>query len=350
MKNATFFIGLTILLFSCKPESEKLRPVVSLSIETVFEDTLSIRAIEVWNDTTLWFGSDQGIIGVLTGQKPKLAKLTYNDTLLAVRSIARTAQSVFLLNAGSPAVLYKSFFNGDEVEFMTEVYTETHPAAFYDSMTFSDELNGVAMGDPTDGCMSVLITTNGGLSWKKIPCSQLPPALSGEAGFAASNSSVDVVGNHIWLATGGGAARVFHSPDFGKSWEVFNTPVISGKPMQGIFSLDFYDENKGIIFGGDWNDKSYNQKNKAITGDGGKTWQLVVGGSNPGYRSCVQFFPDSDGNEIIAVGTEGIDYSSDGGYTWKKLSAEPYYTLRFVGTDLAYAAGKGRISKIFFKR
>lgn len=350
MKRPLYLLTFLFIISSCQKKTVDPKPVTNIQIEDVFTDTLSIRAIEVWNDTTVWFGSDQGIVGVISGGKPKLAQLNYNDTLLAVRSIARNSNSVFLLNAGSPAVLYKSFFNGREVEFMTEVYTENNPTTFYDAMSFTDEMRGVAVGDPTDGCMSVLLTTNGGLSWRKVSCNMMPPTLPGEAGYAASNTTVKVIGDEIWLVSGGTVARVFYSPDFGESWEVFSTPIIAGKAMQGIYSVDFYNQKRGIIFGGDWGEKSNNSTNKAITTDGGRTWETVNGGSNPGYRSCVQFFPDSDAREIIAVGSEGIDYSSDGGFNWKKLSDEGFYTIRFINAQTAFAAGRGRISIMRFER
>lgn len=39
--------------------------------------------------------------------------------------------------------------------------------------------------------------------------------------------------------------------------------------MIGIFSVDFYDVERGIIFGGDWNKKEFNIKNKVLSMDGG---------------------------------------------------------------------------------
>jgi len=42
--------------------------------------------------------------------------------------------------------------------------------------------------------------------------------------------------------------------------------------MTGIFSIDFYDMNLGVAFGGDWDNQSNNFSNKAITKDGGKSW------------------------------------------------------------------------------
>ena len=44
------------------------------------------------------------------------------------------------------------------------------------------------MGDPTADCISIIITRDGGQTWNKIPCSQLPKSKEGEAAFAASNT------------------------------------------------------------------------------------------------------------------------------------------------------------------
>jgi hypothetical protein len=52
---------------------------------------------------------------------------------------------------------------------------------------------------------------------------------------------------------------------------------------------------------------------------------------------------------LVAVGFDGIDVSNDGGYSWKHISDEGYYTLRFLDDCTAYAAGNGKISKLHFK-
>jgi photosystem II stability/assembly factor-like uncharacterized protein len=78
-------------------------------------------------------------------------------------------------------------------------------------------------------------------------------------------------------------------------------------------------------------------------------WKSIADNKNPGYRSCVQYIPNSNGEKLLAVGFEGIDYSSDGGSNWKNLSKEGYYTVRFLNDTVAYAAGKGKISQLVFK-
>jgi photosystem II stability/assembly factor-like uncharacterized protein len=128
---------------------------------------------------------------------------------------------------------------------------------------------------------------------------------------------------------------------------VYNTPIVQGGQMTGIFTSHFYDSQNGIIMGGDWNQKDKNTENKAITSDGGRTWTLTADGEGPSYRSSVRYIPGSKGKELIAVGTPGISYSKDGGMSWKKVSEEPFYTIRFVPDGKsAWLAGSGKIGKL----
>ncbi|MBE9490517.1 MAG: oxidoreductase, partial [Bacteroidetes bacterium] len=229
------------------------------------------------------------------------------------------------------------------------VYKENHPKAFYDSMDFWNDQEGIAIGDPTDDCMSIIITRDGGNTWNKLSCNELPKAKEGEAAFAASDTNIAIVGDNTWVATGGKASRVLFSPDKGKTWKVYDTPIIQGTETTGMYSIDFYDELNGFAIGGDYTKPNDNAANKIRTKDGGKTWQVVAKGENPGYRSCVQYIPNREGKELVTIGFKGIDYSYDEGYNWNHLSDEGFYTIRFLNDSIAYAAGKGRISKLTFR-
>ncbi|WP_311195980.1 hypothetical protein [Antarcticibacterium sp. 1MA-6-2] len=233
---------------------------------------------------------------------------------------------------------------------MELVYKEENEKVFYDSMTFWNAKEGIAMGDPTEDCLSIIITRNGGESWKKLSCGLLPKAAKGEAAFAASNSNIAVVGDHTWILSGGIKSRVFYSPDKGNSWEVYDTPLIHGTPTTGGYSIDFYDENNGIIIGGDYLNPEANKANKAITVDGGRTWALISDSKPPGYMSSVRYVPAGESKEIVSVGNSGIYYSGDTGGEWIKLSDEGFYTIRFLNDSIAYAAGKHRLAKLKFKR
>jgi photosystem II stability/assembly factor-like uncharacterized protein len=119
--------------------------------------------------------------------------------------------------------------------------------------------------------------------------------------------------------------------------------------MTGIYSVDFWDDQNGIIFGGDWENKAQNKANKAVTADGGKSWKLIADGKEPGYRSSVRFVPGSSGRGVVAVGSPGISYSPDGGESWTVLSNEGFYAIEFVNDTLAYASGRNRIARLIFR-
>jgi hypothetical protein len=117
--------------------------------------------------------------------------------------------------------------------------------------------------------------------------------------------------------------------------------------MTGIFSTDFYDQNTGIIFGGDWENQGDNTGNKALTQDGGVSWNLLTDGTGPGYRSCVLYIPGSEGKGLIAVGIPGISYSSNSGQTWQEIDKTDFYTIRFTPSGkVAWLAGKNKLAKM----
>lgn len=329
-------------LISCS-EAEKKEPFTSVSIENLYQDSISIRAIELMGNSLAFAGS-KGQFGTvdLTSGKVRANIEKYHTSIPEFRAVAHTSTDFFMLSVANPALLYKTGSNGR----MELVYMEEDENVFYDAMTFWNDLEGIAVGDSMNGCLSVIITRDGGNTWKKLPCSRLPEGIEGEGAFAASNSNIEVINDETWIAT---TKRIFYSSDRGKTWDTYSTPIQIDEPTQGIYSLDFYDEDLGVAIGGDYTKPDNNKDNKAFTRDGGKTWTLIAKGKDPGYKSCVQFVPNSEGKEIVALGFTGISYSSDMGNSWKQLSDEPFYTLRFRNDSIAYAAGKNRISRLTFK-
>lgn len=351
----SFLLLIILLMAACQhqPKEEQARPQIPATLEIASIDTFafasSIRALEVVNDSTIWWAGSAGKYGYSldAGQNWVLDSIKWDTLLPHFRSIAVTSEAVFLLSIATPALLFRSTDKGANWDL---VYQEDHEAAFYDAMAFWNDREGIAMGDPTDGCLSVIRTVDGGLNWEKLSCEQLPPAEEGEAAFAASNSNIALVDSEAWIVSGGKRARVFHSPDRGDSWTVVDSPIAEGDQMTGIFSVDFYDVKRGVIFGGDWNKKDINSKNKALSTDGGRSWTLLVDGAGPGYQSCVRFLPNSDAQAILTCGIPGIHFSGDQGQNWQQLSDESWYTLGFGSSwQTAWLAGNGKIGKIQWK-
>lgn len=349
MKRFLALLLLIVLTNSCQQEYQP-RNIDTISIQEFKRDSVSIRAIQAIHGRKIFYADSKGnvVFSKNNGNKwinNSFTSIQVNDTIIPnFRSIAYNGKSIFALSIGNPALLYK--IPNDRSLHSELVYKEKHEKVFYDSMKFFDELNGIAMGDPTEDCLSIIKTNDGGNTWTKISCDKLPKVAEGEAAFAASNTNIKVLENTVWIVTGGTKARVFKSVDLGETWEVYNTPIIQGNGPQGIYSVDFADENKGIIIGGDYSKPEENLKNKAITNDGGKTWTLVSDGQNPNYKSCVQYVPNTNGKEVFAVGKTGVSYSNDGGLTWKEVSKEGYYTIQFVDKNIAWLSGNEKIGKL----
>jgi len=339
-------VFLLISLVSCKTE-EKFIPqdFNTVEVEHILEDSLlSIRAIDILDDDGLAFAANNNSFGLYNPAKKtwNISKQKQDTLKFSFRAVGHTSADFFMLTVANPALLYKTTSSGMEL-----VYKEEYENVFYDAMNFWNDNEGIAIGDSIDGCLSIIITRDGGSTWTKLSCNQLPQGIDNEGAFAASNSNIAIVEDKTWVATTAG--RIYYSEDKGETWEVIKTPMISKKDTEGIYSIDFYDELNGFAIGGDYTKPDDNKGNKIKTEDGGKTWQLVADGQTPSYRSCVQYIPNRNGQELIAVGFKGIDYSNDGGNSWKTISEEGFFTIRFIDETTAYAAGSGRISKITLK-
>lgn len=186
-----------------------------MEIEVIYEDSLSIRAIEIMGNS-LAFAANKGTFGTIDLSMGTIrTKVQQFDSIVPeFRAIAHTATDFFMLTVDSPALLYKT---GDKGR-MELVYKEEGDGVFYDAMTFWNDLEGIAIGDSVEGCLSIIITRDGGSTWNKLSCNLLPPGIKGEGAFAASNSNIATVGNKTWVATTEG--RIYFSPDKGQTWQV----------------------------------------------------------------------------------------------------------------------------------
>lgn len=333
---AIFFLLSTSNLFSqsVNDENQGIRE---------FEIDCSIRALELENDSICWFAGSKNKFGYTNdfGKTWKENVIKYDTFNLEFRSISVTTKSVFILSVGSPALLFK--IDKKTLNYKL-VFKETEEKAFYDSMQFWDDENGIAVGDPTENCMSIVLTKDGGNTWNKIACEYLPLAVEGEAAFAASNTNISLVDQKAFIATGGKEANILIGSEYGKSWKKYKTPIIQGEKMTGIFSVDNLSMDTVIIAGGDWSSKENTDNAMAITKDGGINWQLKE--NNPGYISCIQFIPKT--KTLVACSTTGIYYSNNLAKSWKKLREESYYSFRISKNgEYLYFSGKNKLMSVY---
>ena len=351
MKRIISCLIVLVVFTNCKKDKPIVpRTITQVEIENLIKGSeLNVRAIEIDEKGNLGFASSQGELGIIFKENKndtnykKVSDTIIHDTIVPnFRAMAYLNCGLFAVSISNPALVYKSITKNNT----NLVYQENHDKVFYDSMDFWNEKEGIAIGDTTDDCLSIIITRDAGNTWKKIACENLPKAKENEGAFAASDTNIAIVGDKTWVGTTAG--RVYYSEDKGEILKIIDTPIVKDKDTEGIYSIDFYDELNGYAIGGDYTKPGDSTANKIRTSDGGKTWQLVAENQSPGYRSCVQYIPNREGKELVAIGFKGIDYSKDSGETWQHLSDEGFYTLRFLNDSVAYAAGSKRVSKLIF--
>jgi photosystem II stability/assembly factor-like uncharacterized protein len=268
------------------------------------------------------------------GTVPGAEKLDFRD----VEAFGDATAYLLSAGQGDASRIYKTSNGGKS---WTLQFKSADPAAFFDAFAFWDEKNGIALGDPVKGEFQLLVTADGGTHWKRLAGGNLPPALSGEAAFAASGTCLITSGErNVWFATGGAkSARVFHSKDRGQNWVVSQTPIAAGAESAGIFSIAFRDQHHGMIFGGDYRKPYEIGATVAISSDGGATWTLLE--KRLAFRSAVTWALD----RWVVVGTSGSNSSLDDGATWKLLDRESYNSVAFTTRGEGWAVGpKGRIA------
>jgi len=301
-----------------------------------------LRGVSAVSDTIAWASGSNGTFLRTTdggstwtpGTVPEASALDFRD----VEGV--DANTAYLM--ATAGRIYKTT---DEGHTWSLQYNNSSPGIFLDALAFWDSRNGIALGHPINGRFLIMTTANGGAAWEQVSSANLPPAIAGEAAFAASGSCIAVEGkNNVWFVTGGKAARVFRSADRGRTWAVSNTPMISGQDSTGIFSVSFRDHLNGVIVGGDYKTPDSGDRTAARSTDGGITWRLADRAPK-GYRSCVEYVIGTQA--LVAVGEKGCDYSIDDGRNWMSCGEEGYHSINIARSGLGWAVGSnGRISAL----
>ncbi|HEX8183189.1 MAG TPA: glycosyl hydrolase [Blastocatellia bacterium] len=311
--------------------------------------TADFRGLCAVNSKVAWASGSAGTFARTTdGGATWQAATVAGAAALDFRDVeAFDEKTAYLLSIGKgeSSRIYKTTDGGNRWELQ---FTNDNKEAFFDAIAFWDREHGIAFSDPVGGRFIIITTDNGGATWDQLPSENIPAAITGEGAFAASGTCITVRGkSSVWFATGGAAARVFRSKDRGRTWAVSSAPITSGIESAGIFSIAFKNERNGIIVGGDYKRPGDGKASVATTTDGGRTWKLTARSYPAGYRSAVAYVPGARAQAIVAVGTSGSDYSSDGGVNWASLDKENYNSVSFAGAaEVGWAAGPaGRIAK-----
>ncbi len=319
---------LVVLLFPFIGFAQQYSPKnLSLKPLTTGKNT-SMRGISVVSDQVAWVSGSNGQVGktvdggtTWTWTQPKgYEKLDFRDIE------AFDDQNAIIVNAGSPAYI---LLTADGGKNWKETYKNTDSLIFLDGMGFWNRNEGIIFGDPINKRMQLLKTSDGGLTWTNISENLKKELAVGEAGFAASGTTIRTSNDgKVWIASGGKVSNIYYSSSYGKKWKVYPCPIIQGESSTGPFSIGFSDAKTGIAVGGNYLKDKESTNNVLLTRNGGKTWIKPV---TPvfGYRSAVEHIK---GLLWTATGSSGTDYSLDGGLNWVNLSTLNFNAIQKAKT------------------
>ena len=268
-------------------------------------DQNALWALAINNDGSIYDGFTKSVDG---GQNWFPGTFNAGDGLSQLFAInSTTCWAVF--NTGATQGLYKTTNSGTT---WTKKGTAYGASSFANLIHFFNENDGVAQGDPLGGYFEIYTTTDGGETWTRVPSANIPTPTSGEYGITGNYSAF---GDHVWFGTNKG--RVFHSSDKGLHW----TASLTNFGATTVVQPEFANESYGICF------RSYLdiglETALGVTTDGGATW-TTVNVSGPMYARYFSYVPGTEmtfvGSSGGVVGSNGISYSTDGGYTWAAIT------------------------------
>jgi photosystem II stability/assembly factor-like uncharacterized protein len=305
-----------------------------------------LRGLSAVDDRVVWASGARGtVVRSTDGGKTWIADTVTGFTTLDFRSIhALDDGTAFIASAGEAEKgLARILVTRDAGRHWNPSYSTDQKGVFLDAIAFWDPRNGIALSDPVEEHFFILLTTDGGTSWTRVPPARLPRVLPGEAAFAASGSALVVQGkDDVWVGTGGALrARVMHSADRGRTWSFTDTPVHASGGASGIFSLAFFDRSHGVAAGGDYTKPRLPAQSVALTYDGGRSWSPAK--SPPAaYLSGVAYAGSAA--VLAAVGLAGTFVSRDSGQSWEQTDTLALNSVRFSGRSGFAVGPRGRVA------
>lgn len=320
---------------------------------------ISLRGLSVVDNNIVWVSGSKGTVGKsIDGGKTWKWMKVRGYKKCDFRDIeAFDENTAIIMAVASPAYILKTTNGGKNWK---KVYENKTKGMFLDAMDFSDEKNGIAVGDPINGNFFLAKTSNGGQNWEEMWPANYAIADSTEACFASSGTNIRIIKGHesadFAFISGGvysnfNTGKIIFQKMEDKSRTFSNTmllnkkiklPLIQGTNSTGANSIAVKDSLTYIVVGGDFTNDAATP-NCAITNDGGKTWTLPEKAPT-GYKSCVEYLY---GNVWVCCGLTGIDVSNDNGKTWNQISKVSYHTCRKAkkGNAVYFSGNGSRVGK-----
>ncbi len=346
-----------------KPHQPKLTPQKSGTTQLLI-------AVSPVDSQVVWAAGAGGTYVVTTdggehwksAAVPGAASLQFRDVYAVSDKIA------YLMSIGNNTTDFKIYKTVDGGANWKIEFTNHTANAFYDCFAFWTPDRGITHSDSVNGVFPDIRTMNG-LTWQSI-ADNMPPALTGEASFAASGTCITAQGErNAWITTGGSTiARILATRDGGDTWNAYDTPLMSNASAGGV-SVAFRDPWNGIVGGGDLSNN--NSADAATSNDGGRTWTLTKKPPVQGAIFCLAYarglHPDDGPNAVdfdrdfgrtvvITAETQpnftsgSAAWTPDEGHTWFQLpNVSGYWAVGFANPQAGWFVGNnGQILKIGF--
>jgi len=324
-------------------------------------------AVSPVNSRVVWAAGTGGTYVVTSdGGRTWKAAVVPGAENLQFRDVQGVSDKVaYLMSIGSNTTDFRIYKTVDGGATWTIQFTNETANAFYDCFAFWTPKRGIAHSDSVNGVFPDIRTTDG-MTWQSI-APNMPPALPGEASFAASGTCITTQGGqNAWIATGGSTiARILATRDGGDTWNAYDTPLVSS-PSAGAISVAFRDPWHGVVGGGDL--ASNSSADMATSDDGGRTWTLTKQPPVQGAIFCLAYVQglghgdddefDGDDNHTIVITAEtepnfdsgSAAWTPDEGRTWFALpQVSGYWAVAFATPRAGWFVGNGgQILKISF--
>jgi photosystem II stability/assembly factor-like uncharacterized protein len=321
--------------------------------QTVIDPDQSFRGLDAVDRRTAWVtggSATEGAPGLVfrtTDGGRRWRNVSPPDTEgLLFRDVEARSANVAVVLAIGPGDASRIYRTTDGGTSWDTTFVNDDPAAFYDCMAFyPGGRRGLALSDPVDGRFRILSTHDSGRSWTVLSNAGMPDAPT-EAGFAASGDCLVTAGHTAYFGGGGGAARIFRSDDFGRTWSATDSTIPAGDAA-GVFALTFRTPRQGVAVGGDFANPA-NGVGAVATTRNGRSWHNA--GDLTQLAEDVAYVPGHR-HWLVVTGESGdvmgTSVSVDEGRHWRRVSKVGYHALDCTRDGSCWAAGgDGRVARV----
>lgn len=223
MKKLILLFAFTALVSGVQAQSAALCPL------NVSGMNLMARQFSAPQHDVLWIGFENAP-GAASATCKKYARTINAGASFTIDSVPETANRSFTCIASIDAqtawaglqdwngigggAIWKTTNGGQTWNKVTN--NNEFVGGFLDFLYFFSPDSGIAFGDPNGGYYEIYTTSNGGISWTRVPQANIPQGLSNEFGLYGNFFSA--AQNSIWCLTNQG--RVYFSSDKGYHWQV----------------------------------------------------------------------------------------------------------------------------------